>query len=247
MRRIIGHMVTRNERNRYLPVSIHWLRHLVDDMFVYDDQSDDGTYEFLHEKVVPAKQRPLDGTSFAEDESAFRSAAWREMEICCVPTPDDWILCIDADEFLLPQNSDGRSTRGVLRQTIRRAELADHTDITFGVAEVFDFADDGTPLVRTDAFWACIIARRLARWYPDATFPVRCEGGGSLPRARRETVERNELAVVHFGYARSEDRQAKYDRYRAGRGHNPRHVDSILRPPILRPWTGPMPSMGAPQ
>jgi hypothetical protein len=45
-----------------------------------------------------------------------------------------------------------------------------------------------------------------------------------------------DLAIMHFGYARHEDRIAKHARYSTTRGHNPRHIASILTTPQLVRW-----------
>jgi hypothetical protein len=44
---------------------------------------------------------------------------------------------------------------------------------------------------------------------------------------------------MHYGYAREEDRQAKYDRYTSvlNNGHSSAHIQSILQLPTLEPVT----------
>lgn len=237
MRRIIGHMVTRNELDRYLNQTLAWLQdELVDDVVVYDDQSDDGTWEYLEAQDVQAARRPDHVPSFLDDESRFRHAAWQAMEAAAHPIEGDWILCVDADEFLVTE--DGERVADELDDTLSHCRSAGRLAVNFNVREVFGF-DDDTFLVRKDAYWGGITACRLVRWRPGATFEACPQGGGSVPNAWSDWrfIARN-LSLLHLGYARVEDRQTKYDRYIGGRGHNPTHIASILRPGRLVAWTG---------
>lgn len=231
--RIIGHMVTRNELDRYLRATIQWLREITDAQFVYDDRSTDETAEYLDRQRIPFIVRPEEAPSFAEDESALRAAAWIAMEDVHQPNETDWILCVDADEFVVAIPP--AETREVLTDTIER-----HTQtraVTLPVKEVFAFKEDNTPLVRTDGYWGSIQACRLVQWRPDGQFPPRIEGGGSVPTAWTAGATINEdLVIMHLGYVRPEDRKAKHARYSHTGGHNPRHVASILELPSLTPW-----------
>lgn len=231
--RIIGHMVTYNEMDRYLTQALTWLRHLTDDhVYVHDDQSADDTYAYITDTGVPHSQRCNWEPAFADSESQFRQTAWRLMEEHFKPTTSDWILCVDADEFVVaPKPED---TRGTLTDVIEQAAVAGA--VTLPVHEVFGF-DGDTPLLRVDGYWGAIVAHRLVRWRPGHLFKERTEGGGSIPTGwGLGGFEPDDLALLHLGYAREEDRRAKHARYRATGGHNPRHVASILEPPTLVRW-----------
>lgn len=236
--RIIGHMVVRNEIDRYLRTSVAWLRDITDQVFVFDDRSSDGTYQWLRDQRIPVLQRPIAGSSFAENEALFRGRAWRELEHLVRPTLNDWVLCIDADEFLVAEpRTDVGPTRELITDNIQRALHAGHDAITFPVREVFGFAADHTPMVRTDGYWGMISACRLVRCVDTGTFGVQREGGGSIPAGWADPYLADRLAILHLGYARDADRRAKHARYStAGSGHNPRHVASILQAPTVKPW-----------
>ncbi len=233
-RRIIGHMVVRNEADRYLSESLAWLSRHTDAMYVYDDRSTDRTAPLAMQAGAMVRTRTQLTPSFAEDESAFRQAGWEWMTERARLTEDDWVLCIDADEFLVATDADeARSVRQLLEQSADQGMT-----VTFPVAEIFATFD--VLERRIDGYWKAITADRFARWVPDPAFMERCEGGGSLPRAARFARPgiSTALTILHFGYARPDDRQAKYQRYSKGRGHNLTHVGSIIRPPQLEPWTG---------
>lgn len=233
--RIIGHMVTRNEMDRYLPATIEWLRTLVNDLFVYDDLSTDGTFEHLRDLGVPAKQRSAQDFPFQENEGIFRMVAWWEMEAALRPTTQDWVLCVDADELLLGNGP--CDTRSALAEQVEVAKRTGIDAVTFEVAEAFDLVD-GRPQIRTDGFWGHIRACRLVRWRNESIFHSR-DAGGSVPNSwtGQECVSLD-LVLLHLGYVRAVDRQVKHDRYTGRSGHSRRHVESILWTPTLRPWTG---------
>lgn len=232
--RIIGHMVTYNEMGRYLSSTIRWLRDVTDVQYVYDDRSTDGTYGHIQRAGVPVRQRRPGDPSFTEDESVFRANAWQAMEAHHRPSPSDWILCVDADEFIVAPRPDETSL--TLTETIERHMRSGA--VTMHVNEVFGF-DGQVPLLRVDGFWGQILACRLVRWRPNAQFPPRHEGGGSVPADWTIGAgSTGNLTIMHLGYARTSDRAAKHARYSATDGHNPRHIASILEPGTLVRWEG---------
>jgi glycosyltransferase involved in cell wall biosynthesis len=231
--RIIGHMVTRNEMGRYLPAAIHELRSHVTDIVAFDDRSDDGTYEYLAAHDVTVGRRS-GGSSFASHEGQFRQAAWDFLASAAEPEAGDWILCLDADEFL------SLGTFPSLEQALREIPFFTHNDVTalmLSIDEVFDVAPDGTPLIRIDGFWGKISACRLVRWRGGGEFRSVASGGGSVPNAwARHPVKLLNPRILHLGYATMADRQAKYERYRGTTGHSPRHIASIKERGQLVPF-----------
>lgn len=231
-------MVTRNELGRYLHDTLTWLADLTDNrVLVCDDQSTDGTADYIRNELrLPVVVRPDNVPPFSEDESAFRGASWHALEEAFGLSTDDWVLAMDADEFLVDRSCHG--TLETVRAAIARAVTAGETTVTFTVAEVFgEDADD--PVIRTDGYWGHIQACRLVRWRPGGRFHPRVEGGGSVPSNWPKTrITNGELAILHYGYATPEDRSVKYQRYRSIRGHSPAHVNSINKPPALRRWLG---------
>ena len=237
--RVIGHMVVRNEIDRRLMNSVSWLMAEADQLVVYDDRSDDATFEWLvgmQATGIPLTvgQRAAHDPSFLDDESAFREAAWRFMEATAKPTEDDWILCLDADERLVER----RVAPGPA--FVRHWLLDDDAckrggAVTFHVAEIFDVVDVRVLDVRIDGFWGQIEACRYVRWRPNGHFAPRHQGGGSIPAGWADTaVTVEDPVILHYGYCDERDRQAKYERYRNTTGHNPVHIESILTSPILQ-------------
>lgn len=239
-------MVVRNELDRYLTASIPWLRSIVGDhLHVHDDRSDDGTYEYLLNEGVLVTRRGAAEPSFLVNEGRFRQGAWQEMESAFVPTDQDWILCIDADEFLLcSQPRHESEVRAILDSEIRNAVEEDMAAIELHVAEFFGI-NDGVPQMRTDGLWGQIEGVRLVRWRPGGEILAREESSGSAPLGwTSPSRHARELMIGHFGYARPADVAAKYERYKACRGHARDHIESIRTEPYLVPWPGQLAPLG---
>jgi hypothetical protein len=245
--RLLGHMVVRNERDRWLTSTLPYLAELcAGAVAVYDDQSTDDTVAYVQGLGLNVRSRPEAIPSFHENEGVFRWAAWQYMERTFRPRDGDWVLVLDADELLLSNRAGGDAdlVRLQLLEAIGLAEDAGQSTVTFKVAEAFDFNGMGWPLVRVDGFWGGITACRLARWKCQGVFEPHREGGDSLPTSWPRAPESDmQLEILHLGYARSEDRAVKYERYRAGTGHNPRHVQSIIEQPKVTHWVGMRPPL----
>lgn len=243
--RIIGHMVVRNELDRYLAVSLRSLWQVSDVVYVFDDQSTDGTFEAIADQsICPCwvHRRPDDVPSFAQDESAFREAAWSRMSSTVGAGVDDWVLCLDADEIIVSdQIAMVPHLRDYLSGMAGVLETTGSPAVTFNVRECFGFDERDHPMIRTDGFWGSIRAKRFVRWQADDSFKVRAEGGGSVPSyASNWNAIADKVSIMHFGYAREEDRRAKQLRYASGRGHNTKHIASITTRPRLERWPLPV-------
>src|SRR5690606_31029008 len=104
------------------------LARTVDLVLIVDDKSDDGTYEWLKdfERGSPVDMRATvrsdHVSSFAQDESEFRQWAWWWMSVVSGAEIDtDWILAIDADEFLVAHGAGILSSmpeRSILERTL---------------------------------------------------------------------------------------------------------------------------------
>lgn len=223
-------MVTRNEATRYLEPCLESLTKIVDDVVIMDDRSTDDTIDICKAHGATVTSRPAGVPSFVEDESAFRSAAWRTLRAAA--GRHDWILCVDADEMLIARLGEVR------RWLDRMATLGEDVDgYSLKVREVFEIRD-GVPMIRTDGYWGQITALRFCRWVPDDTFWERTMGCGSVPKRVRIVSQAHSVEMLHYGYARPEDRDAKHRLYTARSGHNISHVRSILTRPTLEPYLG---------
>lgn len=215
MSKIYGHYVVRNEEHRYFTESLASIQSAVDEIFVFDDQSSDRTKDLAEIFKATVEVRPSHCPSFLDDEGAFRQAAW-EM----IPgVAGDVVLSLDADEVLL----------GDWRPHLEA--LGPGQAIRVPVLEAF--ADTPDYMVRIDGYWKSITAIRATSW-SEGEFRSGM-ASGSLPVATREIVEPNDIAILHLGYVRQADRFDKYRRYSTQGGHNPRHVQSILKRATMVP------------
>lgn len=238
--RIIAHMVTRNELDRYLVGTLDWLQYLMGDLVhVHDDRSDDGTYEYLCKAGVRVTQRAEHEPSFQRHEGRFRQAGWDAMANAFSPTTEDWILCLDADEMLLcTERRPEHHVRHVLDNEVERAMQEGYGAIRTHVAEFFGFKNS-VPQMRVDGLWGTIEGIRLVRWQATGRFLDKEEASGSVPWGWTDPhCGSTELTIGHFGYVRPADRIAKYERYKDCRGHAVDHIESIRTEPTLVPWTG---------
>jgi hypothetical protein len=227
-------MVVKNEAHRWIGGMLEWTKRFVDGIAVLDDESDDITVQICKEIGVRVASRNSAVPSFMQDESQMREAALRYLEFAFEPKVGDWILSLDADEFLVATGSE----REALQYNIDRAW--DRDGLIFPVAESFGTQKE-TPLIRTDGYWNQITALRMYRWKPAGKFKAQQLGGGSVPTYVQHPIYAEDIDLLHMGYATPEDRKEKHDRYAAKAGHNPRHVASILHPPVMIRWGGKVP------
>lgn len=252
MSRLLAYMVTRNERDRYLDACLAWATQFLDAIAVYDDRSDDETSDVAVKYGAHVQVRPDSVPSFLDHEGAFRQRAWRWFEEALEPEHGDWVLALDADEFLV---ADPDGVRATVELAGARADAAGSFAVMLPVPEVFDaeHLDDSDcytkPRVRTDGFWGTIAGTRLFRYQAGGIFRNKAMGCGaeptyvidSAPRAPRQPG----LSLLHLGYMDWWDRAAKHKRYTEllDHGHSNSHVQSIVTVPTLEHWTGPWPEV----
>jgi hypothetical protein len=208
---------------------------ITDDCFIYDDRSDDGTFEILQSLGMAVHQRSEHAPSFMEHEGRFRQEAWDAFAREFKPTSDDWILAVDADEFLVLARSDATAPPFRYLEALRRTLVnfvSQSSPWTRGLGFPVKEAWELNPLmVRTDGFWGSGVSARLARWSDTAKINNLSLGCGSVP-SDALSVHRVHptLELLHLGYADPLDREAKFERYWNKPGHNPRHIASIKAP-----------------
>lgn len=229
--KLYSYLTTKNETGRYLEECLEELMPYVDGLVIWDDQSTDGVgmRQLATKYGAVLFTRPTECFSFVEDESAFREDAWTAMAVQFQPTEDDWILSIDADEFLRTPYPE------YLKELCEALGREGYNGLQFHIHEVWTDITEA-PEIRTDGFWAQTEGLRACRYQPNPKFKEAKLGGGSLPSYVDNVVDNVTMDILHYGYAREEDRQKKYQRYRAHMGkHNPRHISSILQTPTLAP------------
>lgn len=233
-----------NEASRYLHSAISNALEWADEVFVYDDGSDDGSFEVALDAGAMVMARQPGVSSFLEHEGRFRQGMWDAMNLCLDPTPTDWIFAIDADECLV---ADEVNARSLLEYNIAEAAHTNAKSCIVPVPEFFGYDEDGTPLRRMDGFWGTIAGTRLFRWQAGGRYSDKAMGSGAEPgfvQACRKHQSEG-LSLCHYGYAQESDQVSKYNRYTqlSNHGHANAHVNSIMGAKKLVRWTGRIPEM----
>ena len=194
-------MIMRNEADRYLRRVLEHARQYVDNVVIIDDASSDDTVSVCRDilKDIPFTLIELQDSQF-QDEYVLRKRQWEET----IKTDPDWILVLDADEIF--------EDRIISEVT----NLINQTETDLYCFRLYDFWDEEH--YREDQFWQAHIYYRpfLIRCLPGFPYrwretPQHC---GRLPENILDLPYTNSsLRVKHLGWAREEDRRAKYDRY----------------------------------
>lgn len=230
MSKLIGHMVGRNEADRYLVPVLNRLATFVDEIVFVDDASEDNTYQIAQR--FGANVYHVDsslGPNWERSEGAFREFAWQK----CLESHakiGDWILAIDCDELLygiehLPD--------------LMRNPNYDVLGITF--------YHMWTPTqYRVDKAWKPTLSSRLFKYFPGGHYRQRDLACGAEPTYVQDLIQAGRfnahtgLRMKHLGYEDDAAKKAKYDRYMRldnGQYHAIQHLESILDPhPELVEW-----------
>jgi len=231
---IYGLTVMKNESSRYLESALRQFVNVVDASYVFDDQSTDDSVEVARSVGSHVRVREDESPSFKDNEALFRSRALRHMVNDLGVQEGDWVLSLDADELL---TCDDRKVHSAL-STLTEDSSFESWDLK--VHEVFGIGPFDTPYIRLDGFWNSISGVRLFRYDGDTRYNDTMRlGCGSVPRKfLKKAGKSTDLSILHYGYAEQEDRVTKYARYFGVPGHSVKHVDSILRDPVLIRWDG---------
>lgn len=214
-------MVVRNEANRYLKQTLECVEELKPDLFfVTDDFSTDGSEDLcLQAGAITHRSQ----TRFIKHEGQFRNEHLAALEE--LVNPGDWILHLDADETI----------DGDVRAAVDEAERFGLGAITLPLYEFWE-----KDKYRVDGYWYGTQAPRLFRWEEGGRVRDVEMACGSNPTYVQEFInkgkalEQDDLRLLHWGYMRMEDRLEKWNRYNDRPGHNPDHVNSIIKPATLR-------------
>ena len=231
MTNIFGLMVVRNEAHRYLESMLKHVSWYLDGIMIVDDQSTDETAaiasEYGHVEI-----RPDDVPSFLENESAFREFSWLQLEKNFHPTQHDWILSIDADEFIIADHPRD--------DLLDLTELAD-IGVNIRIPELWSL---NPPQIRVDGFWNKNMSPRFFRYIPGGCFSGKRMGCPPYPTYVKPGAVSENLEILHVGYACSDDVQVKYSRYSMIKeGHSSAHINSIISTPKLINYNKPSPDI----
>lgn len=199
---LIGMMLVRNEAGRFLEKVLAQMTAVCSRVYVLDDGSEDDTVAICRRygAVVEINEIPL----WEKNEQQARQKLW-EMAAAGA-RPDDWILCLDADETI--DRIDG------LREFLEN--VSQNYPARDGLA--FKLYDMWSPThYRDDRLWsahnrAWVMAvkfdpRRPYRWNQRALhcgrFPVNAVTGYVM----------SPLRIQHWGWSDPEFRRFKYERY----------------------------------
>ncbi len=222
--RIIAHMVVGpGEADRYLEQVLDRVQTWADALFVGIDPVAGPDEVGLAQAYADAWT--VMHRTWEDHEGFFRQEAWFHMEHALMPEHDDFIVLIDADEVVHEY------------QMVRQA-AKDYPGqrLAFTFHEMW--SEDH---YRVDGHWKPYDAWVMIPYRKGAAFRDRALACGREPSYAHlvPKVGSPIARMLHYGYARSEDRQAKYERYMkldGGQYHNPNHLKSILMTPSLEPW-----------
>ncbi|NRS18714.1 glycosyltransferase family 2 protein [Brevibacillus sp. HB1.4B] len=194
-------MIVKNEGNRYLRQALEAHKDFIDAAVIIDDGSIDHTVDLCREvlKGIPL-QLVQNATSQFSNEVALRKQQWQET----IQTEPEWILNLDADEIMdsaFPSN-----VSDILEQQTYEA-------IYFRLYDMWSETH-----YREDVYWKAHHYYRpfMIKYRPDFPYiwretPQHC---GRFPLSINQFPYLcHPSRVKHFGWARLEDRQSKYNRY----------------------------------
>lgn len=230
-------MVVRDEAHRYLREAVASLRLVVDGLLVYDDGSKDKTPQIAAAEGAYVVKRPDNVPAWTQHEGRCREAAWKSLPRLGIDL-GDWVVSVDADEFLVTPFPDRRA---VLMETIAQADEESAFAISLRIHEIFGWQGE-QPMVRIDGWWGKITGLRMMRWGLSTQFPDEAMGSGSVPGRNHRFITAERFSLVHMGYARESDRREKAARYAASPGrHSTAHINSILKKGKQVEWAGELP------
>jgi glycosyltransferase involved in cell wall biosynthesis len=200
MPKVTAMMIVRNEANRYLERCLKALTNYVDELVILDDASTDATPEIcLSFPMVKLYCR--DTSLFLKDEAQLRCELWHHT----VATNPEWILALDADEFL--ETRADRELPYLLKQDLFPA-------ISFRLFDCWGSED----YYRVDGLWNPWLrgfSIYLVKYQPwlDAAWPLQKFHCGRLPLAYRHLPHlESDLRIKHLGWANPADIRVKYER-----------------------------------
>lgn len=224
---------TRNEASRYLQSCLTDLTSYCDGVIIADDDSEDDTVNVAcdvfsaYKGISAVYPKPTKIPGLMEHEGQFRKWVLETAVGAFEPRSlIDWLLVIDADEFLRPIEPD-LHVETVLRNRIDSLHKS-FMGIEMGRDELWQL---DPPVARNDKLWGTITNIRMFRYDAGreiAPYQTQLACGSVPPWATWSAYRTGTLRVVHAGYADPLDRSDKHKRYDGLSGHHPDHIASIL-------------------
>jgi hypothetical protein len=219
------------EGDRYLARVLRMAHTWADHIVVVADHADIATLAVLRQAIndwppVTITFEYGDAT-FLADESEIRNQLFATCDD--VLSPGDLIVVLDADEVL-------RGPYLSVRTVLERLAADPRNARAWSARFLHLWTPDGSAY-RTDGGWAPAMQDRIYLHEKGLRVEPRQLACRAIPERVQPRAE-SVLEVLHWGYARPEDREAKYDRYMSidgGKFHALWHLESILREPLLAP------------
>ena len=199
--KLVFSMIMRNEAGRKLRECLESVKDFIDEAVIIDDNSTDNSIEVAQEvlKNVPHRIIRNDRSKFS-NEIELRKQQWDE----AIKSNPDWIMNIDADHVW--END--------MRNEIHK--LINQSQIDVWCFRLYDFWNED--YYRDDAIWCAHNTYRsfLVRYKKDFNYtwretPQHC---GHFPKNIYELpAGASAMRLKHYGWAKQEDRIAKYYRY----------------------------------
>lgn len=221
-------VIVRNELHRYLEPCLGHLLEFCDQIVVLDDGSSDGWEKVISDPKIVRHYHHVDGR---QGEPAFhRHAAARNrlLDLTREAEPD-WVLAIDADEFI----SDGAALRATCEDASKNPQTG---VVSVEISEVWQACEE-VLCTREDGGWrshpiGCVW--RPSVFPPSGFLSDKGHATGRVPDIiHARPAVHSGAYLLHFGWANLSERSERFARYRDGDGgrfHAAAHIESILWP-----------------
>ncbi|MBR6778577.1 MAG: glycosyltransferase family 2 protein [Clostridia bacterium] len=199
--KIVLSMVVKNESNRYLEKVLNSIKNCVDDVLIIDDASTDNTVQICEKCLKDVPHTIIkNAKSMFKHEYKLRKKQWKET----LKLNPGWILSLDADEVL--ENS--------FKEKLQY--LININNIDVYNFKLFDMWNDEE--YRDDQYWKAHNSYMtfFIRFQPNFKYKFKKTNQhcGRLPKNLSCLQNANvDVRIKHFGWAREQDRIAKYNRY----------------------------------
>lgn len=194
-------MIVKNEEHRYLERMLQSASEYIDHAVIIDDGSTDQTISLCREVLSGIPLTLIENKeSMFSDEWKIRKLQWQET----IASDPDWILFLDADEIF----EDNAKT--ALR------EMITDKNCDLYLFRLYDMWDEEH--YREDALWSAhkIYRPFMLRYQKNFNyaFSQARQHCGRMPSNVFELNQQlSNLRLKHYGWAKAEDRLAKYNRY----------------------------------